>query len=368
MNTTADTRNQNHAEMIAGQTVSKLKQDMLTGRPGQGCHKCYSQEAAGIESLRDLYNLETAGFLDHSRLSEPSYENRTWYDLSLSNKCNQKCRICGLYNSTSWKKDADALSDLEWSHVNWKNMDSVLTDSSTAVSDILSSMQAATSAFKIELKGGEPLYMESSKQLLSGMIKLGLHEKTEELRIITNGTQHDADLISLLKMFPNINMAISVDATGKLHEYVRGTNMSWDECRRSWLEIAALPNITRLRISNTIYAYTIFDLANLREWVLREFGNKTSMADAMLDTPKYLHTKIVPQHLRDLAVSLLPPDYHMSAVIAAAPTPAEFYKTSDLDETVLLMRERFKTYTTRLDQLRDENLLDVVPELAEMMR
>jgi hypothetical protein len=91
------------------------------------------------------------------------------------------------------------------------------------------------------------------------------------------------------------------------------------------------------------------------------------MADAMLDTPKYLHAKIVPQHLRDLAVSLLPAGYHMSAVIAAAPTPAEFHNTSDLDETVLLMRERFKTYTTRLDQLRDENLLDVVPELAEMM-
>ena len=351
-----------HHLMISSDAIKQLKQDMLAGKPAQGCEKCYDHEAAGIYSLRNQYNHSTGHLLDTDRLSDENYENRTWYDLSLGNKCNQKCRICGPYNSTAWNKDAKALIDLSWTHVNWRDLDLVNIDSSGAIPNILESMMSARHPFIIELKGGEPLYMGSSRQLISDMLKSKLHEKTAELRIITIGTQHDPDLLDMLAQFPAIDLALSIDATGRLHQYTRGTSMTWDDCRRSWNQLAALSNLKKLRISNTIYAYTLWDLANLRSWVSAEFGSHVKMADALLHKPRYLHPKIVPQPLRNSAVQLLSDTDHMKSILVGDVTYGEL-GTQTLEQ----LRDQFKAYTQRLDQLRGESLVDLVPELAELL-
>jgi hypothetical protein len=351
-----------HDIMISSHSIQQMKSDMLAGRPAQGCEKCYDHEAAGIYSLRHHYNDSTGPMLDIARLSDDVYENRTWYDLSLGNKCNQKCRICGPYNSTAWAKDAKSLTDLSWTHVNWRELDSISIDSSVAIPGILDSMRAAKDKFIIELKGGEPLYMESSRKLISEMIRLGLHEHTAELRIITNGTQHDQTLLSMLEAFPAIDLALSIDATGLLHAYTRGTNLSWDECRRSWNQLAGLGNLKKLRISNTIYAYTLWDLAKLHSWARSEFGRETRMVDAPLHKPRYLHPMIVPQELREKAVQSLEDEVPMKSILA------DDYVQGELGPLSLSqLRDQFKAYTQRLDQLRGESLVDLVPELAELL-
>lgn len=350
-----------HRAMLRDAAVQQMKKDMLQGRKANGCDKCYDNEQSGVFSLRQLYNEVTADTLDINKLTDNTYENRTWYDLSLGNKCNQKCRICGPYNSTAWYKDANSLSDITWAHVNWQPMDDAYVDGKNAIPDILESMQQSANPFRIELKGGEPLYMESSRELISSMIKLGLHLRTEELRIITNGTQHDDALLEMLRQFPSIDMGLSIDATGKLHEYTRGTNISWDQCRRSWSKIVNLPNIKRLRICNTIYAYNVFDLANLREWAYREFGNLKLMSDALLHTPRYLSIKILPIALRLDAANRLPTADEMISVISQEPTEIEVV------DNLQNLRRQFKIFTARMDKLRNENLLELVPELASLM-
>jgi len=357
VNNTGLTQTRDHYSFNQSAAIKKLKADMLQGQTASGCEKCYDTEAAGLYSLRNHYNDATSHLLDMDRLRDDGYENRTWYDLSLGNKCNQKCRICGPYNSTAWTKDAKAVQDLEWTHVNWRQLDAASIDSAGAIPHILQSMKAARDPFTVELKGGEPLLMESSRQLLGDMIRHGLHEKTAELRIITNGTVHDDQLMSMLGEFPRIDMAISVDATGKLHEYTRGSNISWDDCRRSWSRLRGLPNLSRMRISNTIYAYTAFNLADLRVWVRSEFGADTSMADAMLHKPRYLHVNILPQHLRLQAADLLTTSDRMQAIIS---------RDRDIGDMVKL-HDQFRQYTLRLDRLRGENLVNLVPELAVMM-
>ena len=366
VNSTALAPSEQHQQFIDGADVVDMKTDMLAGRPAKGCEKCYDHEAAGVYSLRNLYNDLTAGNLDISRLHEPGYANRTWYDLSLSNKCNQRCRICGPYNSTAWHKDAKSLMDLSWVHVNWRQLDEIMTDGTPSVPGILDSMKAATDPFRIELKGGEPLYMDSSRQLLSEMIAAGLHEKTKELRIISNGTQHDDHMLGMLAQFPAIDMALSIDATGRLHEYTRGTSMTWDQCRSMWDKLVRLPNIKKLRISNTIYAYTIFNLGELRDWVAGEFGD-IEMADALLHKPRYLHAKIIPSNLRQQAVNMLGPTDEMRHVLLSDPTADEFGHKQSLDDIIHDLRTQFKTFTRRMDALRSESCAEIVPQLADLL-
>jgi hypothetical protein len=346
-----------HSTMMQSTAVQQMKQDMLAGRPADGCAKCYDNERSGVYSLRNLYNKITGHRLDRDRLSDPQYENRVWYDLSLGNKCNQKCRICGPHNSTAWYKDAKNFLDLDWAHTGWHRYPRS-TDSIDAIPGIIASMHNTRDSFRIELKGGEPLYMDSNRILLAEMIAQGLHERTEELRIITNGTQHDPRLLDMLRQFPHIDLGLSIDATGKLHEYVRGTNMSWDQCRRSWSKIVDLPNISRLRLCNTVYAYTVFDLPVLRQWAHQEFGRLELMSDALLHEPRYLSISILPKHLRQAAAEQLPVQDDMIPV---------FLREAESQTDLLEQRERFKIFTKRLDAIRSEDLTSLVPELSELL-
>jgi len=351
--------------------IMAIKKAMISGDPVKGCERCYQQERSGMPwSLRRTYNDEAAAHLDPSRLMEPGYENRLWYDLSLSNKCNQKCRICGPSNSTAWIKDADQLKDLDWSHLEFGRPAKGYVTSEGTIPDVIRSMRGSSAPFKIELKGGEPLYLEDSKSLLRAMIDERLQDRCAELRIITNGTACDADTMDLLRAFSRIDLAISVDAVGGLHEYTRGTSMTWDQCRASWQRLANLPNVGNLRLCNTVYIYTAFDQDNLRRWARSEFGEGIGMTDAILRHPMYLNIKIMPDHLRHRALEMTPMDVGTRGVLGSEVTWSDIGHggpEGDMHARLADLRQRFIEYTRRLDALRGENLLDLVPDLADML-
>ena len=115
---------------------------------------------------------------------------------------------------------------------------------------------------------------------------------------MTNGTQSDPRIIQLLSLFPAVNMSLSIDAVGRLHEYTRGTNLTWDQCRHSWQQLLTLSNIKTLRVSNTIYAYTVLALPELIHWVSAEFGSSVRMSHSMLYKPEFLRANLVSTELR----------------------------------------------------------------------
>jgi len=322
---------------------------MESGMPVIGCEKCYATEASGHQSLRMIYN--------ELMPAEPSSDTDvSWFDLSLGNKCNQACRICGPHNSTGWLADMDGLRDLEWAHVNRVRVTRPVVDGLDKIGEIISLMDASPPGFTIELKGGEPLYMDANRRLLSMMVERGLHRRTGQLRIMTNGTVADAELVSLLSRFDDINLAISIDAVGGLHCYTRGLNVPWDECLRRWDRLRRMPNVRGLRIANTIYAYNAFGMGRLAEWKDSELGTDVPMANAVLHRPDYLGLSVLTPGMRRAAMVDLPDDH-----------PALPHLSRQEDGSEPRLRERFRLFTGRLDAIRGESLVDLVPELAPLM-
>jgi hypothetical protein len=338
-----------HRTLMGSPEMADAIRRMRAGEPVPGCEKCYDQERDGIHSMRMLYN----------GLAGPDPDGHggvAWFDLSLGNKCNQACRICGPHNSTGWIRDADRMGDIPWAHVSIPAGGRRIVDGGDRVDGVLELMAMSSKPFVVELKGGEPLYMESNRRLLREMVARGLHGKASELRLITNGTVADPEIIGLLGEFGSVNLALSVDGVGPLHTYTRGVALSWDECRSRWMRLASMRNITGMRISNTIYAYTVLGHRELAEWRDSEFGPGVPMADAVLHTPAYLGIGVLDADLRARAACRLPDGHPMAEVLLSDEHPA-----------VAERRERFRVFTHRLDLIRGERLADIVPELAPLM-
>jgi len=344
--------------------LDTIKKAMLAGEKIRGCDRCYEDESNNFQSLRQQHIRDFLPSLDVHRLTEPAYQNIVYFDLSLESKCNQKCRICGPYNSSAWLKDAEQMIDLEWSHINHM-MRAVPSDTNgISVHKILNTMQATNHDIEIELKGGEPLYMDSVYQLLSSMIRLNIHQRTTLVRIFTNGTRYDQKLLDVLAQFPALYLAISIDAVGKLHEYTRGSNVSWDECRKRWDRLLKLPNIKRFKVSNTIYAYNLHDVGNLHAWARSEFGKDVWIANSVLNGPYMLRNTLLPQQWRESAAEQIDGQEFSELVdYLRKPICSEEFGNISLQE----VRQHFKIYTTRLDQIRGENILNIVPHLAELL-
>lgn len=362
-----------------GERLGEIKSAMLRGERLRDCEKCWVQERDGAKSLRRSYLDILEGKIDPGLCADPAYDPRFYFDLSLSNRCNQRCRICGPSNSTGWFKDAENLEHLPWTHVSGQRR---VRSAGELMPVVLGMMAASPQPLDLELKGGEPLYLPEVRELLSGMISRGLNERTSVLKVLTNGTVTDPEILEMLKAFPAVDISISVDATGRLHEYTRGTGVSWDECRRSWQRLAGLPNLNTLSIANTIYIYNIFDQLRLYEWANRDLGITRDMSHAMLTRPLYLNVKIMPDGLRERAVAMLD-DHPMrrkldgvvgmltSGVDDADVMPSWSRKQSvsaaEVSLRISRLRGKFRDFTNALDDLRGEYLLDLVPELAPMM-
>ena len=355
-----------------------IKQAMIAGNKVKGCSRCYSRELDGGESLRQIYNSSMMKYLDFEKINEPEYEVGVWYDLNISNKCNQKCRICGPQSSTAWFKDADQLFEKEaWFKENdWDKKFQKYIDLQGEIPIIIEYMKKAPAIQNLEFKGGEPLYIDGYKILMRRMIEENIINKVKLLTVITNGTAYDPETLSLLKHFPKINLILSIDATEKLHEYTRGTSISWDDCRRSWNNlydnlINKSPD-NKFSINNVIYIYNSFNHQKLRDWVDVEFGKKTFMSNQTLYHPEYLGVNIMPHKLKKRAASITT-NTLVKNIFSNSPESVDHLKVNcpagvEFDNYLQSLRHRFKIFTKRLDTLRDENLLEIVPELSTMLQ
>ena len=332
------------------------KKSMLNGSPVHGCEKCYDHEAVQRRSMRQDYNDLFGERLNLRHLRDPRYNETSLFDLSLGTTCNQKCRICGPHYSTGWIRDAKQLTHLEWAHTNFAT--DGMSDARDLV-EIIESMARCANPIHVELKGGEPLYMAPVRALLTAMIEKGIHLNTAELKFITNGTQHDMHLLDLLARFPAVNIGISIDATEAVYEYVRGSNLTWEECVEKWRRLRQLPNVTTLRLCNTIYAYNIFDLRRLRTWAMAELGADTQMADAILHRPSYMQVDVLPRPLLTVAAEMLAADDPIRPYIIRC-------INSEPHEDKTVDRQRFVEFTRQLDAVRGESCAEVIPQLAPL--
>ena len=198
----------NHKDPFNHPFLKDLRNKMLKDEYIEGCSKCYKDEETSGRSMRqDMNTVTHYGFPEEGRGKVPKLTN---IDLTFSNVCNNKCRMCGPELSTSWYSDAKKLG-IKHSGIIAKNT-------------ILDEYNLSELRF-IKLLGGEPL-MEEAK-LIDLLKKCNRKELT--LLLVTNATiRPKGELYDLLKEVKNVKVELSVDSYGKLNDFLR-KGSEWDE-------------------------------------------------------------------------------------------------------------------------------------------
>jgi organic radical activating enzyme len=347
-------------EIYRDAPMRELRKDMLNERPNPACGRCYEQEESGFFSGRKSANKHHGHHI--KRIDDDKFQMSYW-DIRFSNLCNLSCRSCGHIFSSSWYQDQAKLAGGDW-----KDRNKVLNYAGRTETDMWEQLIPHLDYVEqIYFAGGEPLMMAEHYNILDELERRGRFD----VRLIynTNFTHvklKDRTVFDYWKKFKSVAVGASLDAMGPRAEYIRkGTE--WDNVERNRaLMLETCPNVD-FYISPTLSIMNAMHLTDFHyDWVQKGFIRPQDLNINILQDPNYYRIDIAPTHYKQQIKDKF--EQHLTWLRGKDPlqratvgfeSAINFMMSTD--NTHLL--PKFWSKTAELDSIRNENILEVIPEL-----
>lgn len=323
-----------------------VRRQMLANQRVSSCEVCYKLEEQGGTSLRQKSNQEYKIFEAYADKMLDYYQYPknapVELELQLTNLCNLKCLMCFETDSSSILTENKQLKLSNLSN-------SLFSVTDSEIEQIKLWLQ--TKPRLVNFRGGESLMVPEIRKLLEWAVKERLLDDTQ-VHITTNGTVLTAEWLELLKRIPRLRIMVSVDAVGKLNDYIRfGSN--WEVVEKNCQTLSQIPNINFL-IHCSIQNLNIMHIDQLISWAKE---NKFTIGTDYVSVPRFI------------AINNLPPEYieqvkHKMLGINSDVSNQISERLTMLDPFNKQLWESFCEYITIKDTHRHVSILDVIPELA----
>jgi radical SAM protein with 4Fe4S-binding SPASM domain len=349
----------------------QLRLDMLSETPNPACGRCYEQEQHGFFSgrqsankhhghnIQEIYTTDETGANDGMAL--------TYWDIRFSNLCNLRCRSCGHIFSSQWYQDQAKLAGPDW-----KARNTVLNYAGRTETDIWQQLIPHLDYVEqIYFAGGEPLLMEEHYNILEELLQRG----RTDVRLIYNTNFTHTDLkgrsvFEYWRQFQSVAVGASLDAQGPHGEYIRkGTDWAVVESNRRQM-MATCPGVD-FYISPTLSILNAWHLPDFhRAWTEAGLIRAQDLNVNILQDPAYYRIDIAPikykQRLRikyqEHVQWLQQQGDPLGRATQGFESAINFMMATDNSELI----PRFWEKTQQLDQIRNESLLNIIPELEAL--
>ena len=364
-------------EIFTSKYMKDLRQQFRDGEKPTGCSTCWADEDNGYTSKRILYNSEVYPSLDIDVdwQDEPDYPAE--YQMIISNNCNLKCRSCSPSHSTLWQQEMKKYEGEPWTHQ--FSMPHKQAGDKTGMlwktrHDWYENLR------RIEVVGGEPMYIKQWHQMFDELIELG-YAKDIVLDMSTNCNIILPEQISKWSdNFNRLGIGLSIDGIGKTYDYLRHPG-KWDVVYNNMktyyeffinrqhivnlenddVETGKIENVN-IQISFTLGWINALDLPRMHTLVKTEFPN-FKIWNNLIHYPDWMSLKSAPEKLKEHIYSLWK-DYDWGSYQSDYESIVNFMfseKTSD---------EQFKEYLKQnaiLDVRRGEKLFEAIPEYSSLL-
>ena len=250
--TQEDIRYMNVKDVNRSKKWYKLQKDLIMGKKPAGCHKCYTDEDNGIKSQRQV-----AINMWGDDVTIPGIKS---LELKLGAKCNLACRTCSSDSSNKWLKEESLMwfgrINKDW--IKEKQSRSYWASDEDFWKDMY---EISHNLERVTFTGGEPMLIDEHFRYLKWLAKNNINS---EIDYITNGTVPLARVQNVFDKFDKISMSLSIDAVGKLSDYIR-TGSEWDNLYRNIKDYTAYfkENGHHIDISSTVSVLNVHKIGQM---------------------------------------------------------------------------------------------------------
>ena len=377
--------------------MKAIRINMLKGQWSDECGRCQSEESNGLVSRRsyenqqwpmDIYQVTNKTNNDGS--IDPKDFPVIYYDLRFGNFCNLKCRMCGPTDSNAWYDDWIELTGTS----EFKDTSGIIQITKTDKGYYVPQFewynyepfwqQLEKNMHNIEhvyFAGGEPMLIERHYDFLERCVNSGA-SKNMIVEYNTNMSTLPTRVLNLWTKFKQVRIGASVDGMDAVLEYQRSP-AKWDKVLGNLQKVDQLPNNIISWLAFTVTAYNVLHMVDFMKWKLTESGFKRINSSNRRPIVTY-HVAHHPKHLN---IRVLPNDFKQE-VVRRYNNFLLWVKENNFNEHVQrhaheivsgvlnYMRsesyheqhwDEFVKYTTDLDRIRNENIIDVEPEFKKYL-
>jgi radical SAM protein with 4Fe4S-binding SPASM domain len=361
-------RTQSLREIWNADKQKQLRIDMLSEISNPTCNRCYEQESSGFFSGRQSANKHHGHQIGRIKETQDNGHveqfEMTYWDIRFSNLCNLKCRSCGHIFSSQWYQDQAKLAGGDW-----KDRNTVLNYAGRTETDMWEQLEPHLDYVEqIYFAGGEPLLMEEHYNILEELVR----RKRFDVRLIYNTNFTHTELkgrsvFEYWRQFDSVAVGASLDDSGARGEYIRkGTNWAVvEQNRRDMLEIC--PGVD-FYISPTLSIMNARHLPQFhRDWVEKGLIKPQDLNVNILQGPDYYRIDIASAEYKEELRTV-----YLNHILWLRGQDPLGRATQGFESAITFMNAADNTHlidtfwrkTHELDDIRKEDILKVIPELA----
>jgi len=321
-------------------TWINLQEQFLNGEKPEGCTHCWRDEAHKVRSYRELM------LTDFSHVvNDESYKEKKllYLELMFGNTCNLACRSCGSTFSSKWATiDKHLLArgitagnyTPNIKFTNWRDLD-------------------LSHLIQLKIMGGEPFYQKGALDLLDYLAEINVL-KNIHLSIPTNCTIALNDRWKeLLVQAKRVALTISIDAPGKLNDYLR-EGSDWtntEENLYGFHDFAKKQTYSKMYITfNTVVsAYNVNKIKEIETYFKKRFLWRHYSDIAYY--PNYMDIALLPEHIKNNIFDL-----------GVSERIFTYMKSKKYSEENF---KQLKFMTSTMDEYHNKNLKDYNPQMYD---
>lgn len=337
--------------------LNQLRQEFIDGKKPDACHRCWAEESAGKESLRQRQQQYFPNDYEQFIKTGQWTAGPKTAVFKTSNVCNLACRSCAGWDSNSYTKEglyyADQYNTLATVDGQVKKHNRFIPLLPPKHMDFMQYKEIAHNLEKIDFFGGEPLLNTSQLDLLEYLTEQGL-SKNITLFYSTNCTNKPTERIKRAwSKFKRLELSLSIDGIGDKFEYLRYPG-KWDEAESIVNGILDLKNTLNCEVytmgSLTISAMNCQDADNIYNWHKQVIGN---VYVNMVNSPGYLAVHILPDPVKQALRQHISHAETLGYLDIANSDPDQF--------------SEFVMWMTRQDLYRQQSFKQVFPEYYQLL-
>lgn len=273
--------------------LNQLRQDFIDNKQPSTCERCWQEERAGKESLRQRTITYQPNAYQDLIVSGKWIDGPMSITFKSSNVCNLACRSCGSHDSNQF--DKEGMQFLKKYNTRGQY---IANDKPTHV-QMIDYISICDNVKHLEFFGGEPLLNVTQFELLQNLVDQG-RSKDITLYYNTNATNTPTErLQELWKAFKSIEISCSIDGIEDKFEYLRYPG-KWSTLLTTLdnLQGMELGIPTKVVGNMTTSITNVVDTSEIYEWHKQRFGEYPY--NSMVDFPSYMSIKNIPNKYKPL--------------------------------------------------------------------
>lgn len=332
------------------------------------CWRCWDDKTSMINRVKFSISENIINTTERVFWGEKPKRQLEWLEIKPGNRCNLKCRICGVHNSSQWTKDSYELVNYEGAAaVEFKDSKEYKwTKECEWIDD--ERFWKDVDEFKdisiIHFMGGEPFMVPEHFTSLKLLADNG-YSKRINIKYNTNGTKFpNSEQINILQQFKQVEFSISIDDINERFDFQRKL-ANWEEVKENLIKFKKLDEENEsflIHLDPTVSMFNVWYLDEFEEEI-KTIGFDLTIYNNHFVTNHFNDIRILPDNIKHIIFEKYQNGNEWTNNVIKwldTPMPESNTKTNNID--------KFFTTVEILDKLRNESFQETFPEWYKILK